>query len=140
MNTFQRSWWTWWPLHVCTLDISDSMTIVIISVIITIVIVKNYYRDSGHVVSAMCIWHCPVSTHPQPHEKHAKMVRNISDEIDLDKELEVFLMEGFNSDVREYLVFLLQVENAQNLYPIFSFTIVIIVFTVVQVSIKYRDS
>ena len=68
------------------------------------------------------------------------MVRNISDEIDLDKELEVFLMEGFNSDVREYLVFLLQVENAQNLYPIFSFTIVIIVFTVVQVSIKYRDS
>ena len=37
------------------------------------------------------------------------------------------------------LVSLPQVENAQNLYPNFSFTIMI-VFTVVQVSIKYRDS
>ena len=70
------------------------MTIVIVSVTITTVTVKNYYRDSGHVVSGMCIWHCPVSTHPQPHEKHAKMVRNISDEIDPDKELEAFLLEG----------------------------------------------
>ena len=68
-----------------------------------------------------------------------KIARNISDEIDLDKELEVFLLEGSKSDVWEYLVSLPQVENAQNLYPNFSFTIVI-VFTVVQVSIKYRDS
>ena len=36
-------------------DSSDSMTIVIISVTITTVIVKNYYRDSGHVVTGMCI-------------------------------------------------------------------------------------
>ena len=66
------------------------------------------------------------------------MARNISDEIDLDKEVEVFLLEGSKSDVLEYLVSLPQVENTQNLYPNFSFTIVI-VFTVVQVSIKYRD-
>ena len=72
-------------------------------------------------------------------KKNAEMARNISDEIDLDKELEVFLLEGSKSDVWEYLVSLPQVENAQNLYPNFSFTIVI-VFTVVQVSIRYRDS
>ena len=70
-------------------------------------------------------------------KKHAKMVRNISNEINLHKELEVFLLEGSKSDVWEYLVSLLQVENAQNLYP--SFTIVI-VFTVIQASIKYCDS
>ena len=35
-------------------------------------------------------------------KKHAKIVRNISDEIDLDKELKVFLLEGFKSDVWEY--------------------------------------
>ena len=40
------------------------------------------------------------------------------------------------SDVWEYLP---QVENAQNLYPNFSFTIAI-VFTVVQESIKHCDS
>ena len=38
------------------------------------------------------------STYAQLHEKHAKMAR--SDEIDLDKELEVFLLEGSNSDVQ----------------------------------------
>ena len=67
------------------------------------------------------------------------MARNISDEINLDKELQVFLFEGSESDVWEYFVSLPQVENAQNLYPNFSFTIMI-VFTVVHVSIKYRDS
>ena len=80
------------------------------------------------------------SRYAQLHEKHAKMAR--SDEIDLDKELEVFLLEGSNSDVWEYLVSLPQVENAQNQYPNItcSFTIMI-VFTVVQVSsIRYHDS
>ena len=72
-------------------------------------------------------------------KKHAKMVRNISDEIDLDKELQAFLLEGSKSDVWVYLVSLPQVENAQNLYPNYSFTIMI-VFTVVQISIKYHDS
>ena len=51
-------------------DSSDSVTIVIISVTITTVIAKNYYRDSGHVVTGMCIWHCLVSTYPQPCEKN----------------------------------------------------------------------
>ena len=36
-------------------DSSDSMTIIIVSVTITTVIAKNYYHDSGHVVSGMCI-------------------------------------------------------------------------------------
>ena len=67
-------------------------------------------------------------------KKYAKMARNISDEIDLDKEL-----EGSKSDVWEHLFSLPQVENAQNLYSNFSFTIVI-VFTVVEVSIRYSDS
>ena len=61
-----------------------------------------------------------------------KMVRNIYDEIDLDKELEVFLLEGGSkSGIWECLVSLPQVVNAQNLYYNFSFTIVI-VFTVVK--------
>ena len=47
-------------------------------------------------------------------KKHTKMARNISDEINLDKGLEVFLLEGSKSDVWEYLVSLPQVENAQN--------------------------
>ena len=71
-------------------------------------------------------------------KKHVKMARNIFDEIDLDKELEVFLLEGSKNDVVMYLVFLPQVKNAQSLYPNVCFTIVI-VFTVIQVSIKYRD-
>ena len=92
----------------------------------------------------MWLWACvfdtvsPQYTHKHV-KKHAKMVRNITDEIDLDKELEVFLLEGSKSDVWEYLVSLPQVENAQNLYPNFSFAIVI-VFTVIQVSIRYCDS
>ena len=74
-------------------------------------------------------------------KKHAKMARNISDEIDLDKELELFLLEGSKSDVWEYLVSLPQVENAQNLHQNFSLTIMThVVFIVVQVSIRYRDS
>ena len=63
----------------------------------------------------------------------------LSDEINLDKELQVFLLEDSKSGVWEYLVSLPQVENAQNLYPNFSFTIVI-VFTVVEVFIKYCNS
>ena len=65
------------------------------------------------------------------------MVRNISDEIDVDKVMEIFILEGSKSDVWEYLVCFPQVENAQNFYR--SFTIVI-VFTVIQVSIKYHDN
>ena len=38
------------------------------------------------------------------------MARNISDEINLDKELEVFLLESSKSGVWEYLVSLPQVE------------------------------
>ena len=76
----------------------------------------------------------------QPHEKkHVKMARNIFDEIDFDKELEVFLLDGFKSDVWKYLVLLLQVKNAQNLFLNFCFTIMI-VFTVIQVSIKFTKS
>ena len=81
------------------------------------------------------VW--PQHTHNHV-KKHAKMARNISDEINLDKELQLFLLEGSKSDVWEYLVSLPQVENAQNLYPNFSF-LIMIVFTVIQVSIKYRD-
>ena len=33
----------------------DSVTIVIVSVTIMAVIAKTYYRDSGHVVTGMCI-------------------------------------------------------------------------------------
>ena len=69
---------------------------------------------------------------PNHVKKHAKMARSISDEIDLDKELEVFLLEGSKSDVWEYLLSLPQVENAQNLYPNISFTIMI-----VSLSFKY---
>ena len=60
-----------------------------------------YCHDSWHVVTCMCIWHCYTHNHVK---KHPKMVRNISDEINLHKELEVFLLEGFKSDVWEYLV------------------------------------
>ena len=55
------------------------------------------------------IWPCLASTYPQSHEKK-KMARNISDEINLDKELEVFLLESSKSGVWEYLVSLPQVE------------------------------
>ena len=42
----------------------DSVTIVIISVTIMTVIAKAYCRDSGHVVTGMCIWHLsPQQTH-----------------------------------------------------------------------------
>ena len=102
-------------LH-CTLKLDDSrsnsMTIIIISVTIMTVIhvVKNYYHNTGHVVIGMCIGHCLVSTCPQPCKKHEKMARNISDEIDLDNGLEVFLLEGSESGIWEYLVSLPQVE------------------------------
>ena len=36
-------------------EISDSVTIIIVSDTIMTVIVKNYYHDSGHVVTGMCI-------------------------------------------------------------------------------------
>ena len=72
----------------------------------------------------VCAFDIALPQHTHNHmKKCAKMARNISDEIDLDKELEVFLLEGSKSDVWEYLVSLPQVENAQNLYPNFSFTI-----------------
>ena len=79
---------------------------------------KNYYHDSGHLFAWMCILHCLVSTCPQSYEKHMKMARNISDVIDLDKELQVFLLEGSKSDVYGSS-FSPQIENAQNLYPNF---------------------
>ena len=81
-----------------------------------------------------CAFDIVLPQHTHSHvQKHVKMARNISDEIDLDKELKVFLLEGSKSDVWEYLVSLPQVENAQNLYPNFSFTIVVIQnFTIAQ--------
>ena len=65
------------------------MTIVIITVTIMTVIVKNY---SGHMVLGMSLscLHIPTTTG----KKHTKMVMNISDEIDLDKELRVFSVGG----------------------------------------------
>ena len=60
------------------------------------------------------------------------MARNISGEIDLDTELAI---EGSKSGVWT----LPQVEHTHNLYPNFRFTIEI-VFTIIEVSIKYRDS
>ena len=52
-----------------------------------------------------------LSQHAHNHVKqHEKMARNISNEIDLDNELEVFLLEGSKSGVSEYLVSLPQVE------------------------------
>ena len=75
------------------------MTIVIVSVTIMTVIAKNCY-----VIVDMWLQACafdivsPQHTHNNV-KKHAKMARNISDEIDLDKELEVFLLEGSKSDV-----------------------------------------
>ena len=63
------------------------------------------------------------------------MVRTISDDINLDKKLKCFCW----SVVWEYFVFLPQMENTKNLYPNFNITIMI-VFTVVQVTIRYRDS
>ena len=72
-------------------------------------------------------------------KKHAKMAMNIFDEINLDKELEVFSVGGLKEWYMEVLGFLLQMENIQNLYLNFSFTIMI-VFTIVQVSIRYCDS
>ena len=66
---------------------------------------------------------------PEHTHNHVKMARNISDEIDLDKELVVFLLEG-------YLVSLPQVENAQNLYPLsFNYLLNIMIvkhFTIAQ--------
>ena len=52
-----------------------------------------------------CVLDIVLSQHIHTHvKKHVKMARNISDEIDLDKELKVFLLEGSKSDVSEYLV------------------------------------
>ena len=89
----------------------------------------------------VCAFDIVLPQHTHNHmKKHAKMARrNISDEIDLDKELEGFLLEGSKSSVWEYLVSLPQVENVQSLYPNFGF-IIMIVFTVIQVSIKYHDN
>ena len=43
----------------------------------------------------------PQHAHNHNYEKHTKMARNISDVIDLDKELQVFMLEGSKSDVWE---------------------------------------
>ena len=58
-----------------------------------------------------CALDIVLSQHAHNHVKqHEKMARNISNEIDLDNELEVFLLEGSKSGVSEYLVSLPQVE------------------------------
>ena len=41
------------PIYMVHSRLGDSVTIVIVT--ITTVIVKNYYCDSGHVVTGMCI-------------------------------------------------------------------------------------
>ena len=99
-------------------DSSYSVTIVIVIFTIMTVIdtCKNYYCDSGRVVMGMCIWHCLSSIYPQQLESTCKKIAR--NEIDHDKELKIFLLEGSKSDVWEYLVSLAQVENAQNLYQI----------------------
>ena len=78
-------------------DSSDSVTIIIISVTITTAIAKNYYHDNGLVVSGKCI--SPKHTHNYV-KNNAKMVMNISDEINLDKGLQLFLLEGSKNDVQ----------------------------------------
>ena len=63
----------------------------------------------------VCAFDIVLPKHTHNHmKKHAQIARNISDEINFDKELEVFLLEGSKRDVWEYLVSLPQVENAQN--------------------------
>ena len=63
-----------------------------------------YIIDSTIVIVDMWLQACafdivsPRHTHSQV-KKHTETVRNISDEIDLDKELQVFLLEGSKSDV-----------------------------------------
>ena len=47
------------------------------------------------------------------HKKICKMPRNISGEINLDKELEGFLLESYKCGLWECLVSLPQMENAQ---------------------------
>ena len=75
-------------------DSSDSATIIVIRVTITIAIAKNYYRDSGHVVIRMRSQNCHTSTSHV--KKCAKMANNSGDcgEIVLDEELEVLPLEG----------------------------------------------
>ena len=107
---------------------SNSMTIAFISVTIMTVITKTYYRDSGHAVTSMCIWHCLASTYTQRRGKTWATWKNIRRWW----ELEVFLLEGSKSDLWEYLVSLPQVENAQNQYQNISFTIMMY-----SLSIKY---
>ena len=64
-------------------------------------------------------------------KKYAKMAMNITDEIDLDKELEVISVGISKSGVWEFLDSLPQIENIQNLYTNSSITIMI-VFTVLK--------
>ena len=94
------------------------------------------------VVTGMCIWGSIVFA--QHAHNHLKTTCKDGDEYfwwdrSGQKSLKCFLLGGSKNGISEYLVSLPQVENAQNLYPNFTFTIVI-VFTVVQVSIRYRDS
>ena len=61
-----------------------------------------------------CAFDIVLSQHAHNHvQKHEKMVRNFSDEINLDKKLQIFLLEGSKNGVLEYIVSLPQVENAQ---------------------------
>ena len=84
-------------------DSSDSVTIVIVSVTITTVIVKKTIIMIVDMWFRACIFDTVLSQYIHNHvKKHAKMARNISDEINLDKELEDFLLEGSNSDVLSF--------------------------------------
>ena len=60
----------------------------------------------------VCAFDIVLRQHIHNHmKKHAKMARNISDEIDLDKRAGGFLLESSKSSVWEYLVSQPQVEN-----------------------------
>ena len=94
----------------------------------------SYYCDSGHVVTSMGIWHCLASTYPHPREKTYK---DGEEEINFDKKLQVFLLEGSRSVI--WAGVLGFSTTGGKCSESVSFTIMI-VFTVVQVSIKYCDS
>ena len=85
------------------------MTIVIISVTIMIEIAKTTIMIVDMWLQA-CAFDIGLPQHNHNHvKKHAKMAMNISDEIDLDKELKVFSVGGLK---KKYVMFLPQMENA----------------------------
>ena len=83
------------------------MTIVIVSVTIMTAIAKNYYHDSVD----MWLWDI-VSPHNHV-KKICKIPRNSFGEINLGKELEGFLLEGYKSGLWERLVSLPQMKNTR---------------------------